>query len=256
MRRLLVLGLVVATLTGCAQEPKQQAHDDGPPALQEPIPKITSSRQIVLPSYGYDATPEQLNVVAHAAQLHIRTCMERFHFEYQIPVGDAMRTGEHENGRYGLIDAPQAARYGHHPVPDSTPPDRSNASGTPDFYAVLGGKSKKELGGQPIPQGGCAGEGARKVGLDQLTNLEMTTMWNTLNARSQNDPRVVAAMGAWSACMKQAGYTFKDSWQANNDTRWGGRTVSPAEIATATADVRCKQQTNLVGIWMAVETAL
>jgi hypothetical protein len=31
--------------------------------------------------------------------------------------------------------------------------------------------------------------------------------------------------------------------------------LTPAEIATAKADVACKQQTNLVGIWFTVESA-
>ena len=52
--------------------------------------------------------------------------------------------------------------------------------------------------------------------------------------------------------MASAGY-FYETPEGPYDVSayWNTLTVTPAEIADATANVRCKAQTNLVGIWWA-----
>jgi hypothetical protein len=57
--------------------------------------------------------------------------------------------------------------------------------------------------------------------------------------------------------MRRAGFSYRTPWDANDDPRWwvDQDTASDPEIATATADVGCREDANLVGLWYAVETA-
>lgn len=80
-----------------------------------------------------------------------------------------------------------------------------------------------------------------------------------------DDPRVVAAYAAWSSCMKAEGYRYATPQEAIGDPSLVPETVkengasvvrhSAAELAHATADVRCKTSTNLVGIAVTVQAA-
>ena len=55
--------------------------------------------------------------------------------------------------------------------------------------------------------------------------------------------------------MKASGFDYRTPADANNDDRFSSEEATPAEIAVASADVKCKKQTNLVGIRMAVTSA-
>ena len=55
--------------------------------------------------------------------------------------------------------------------------------------------------------------------------------------------------------MARAGFDYTDPWQPNDNPEFQGLEANAREIATATADVRCKREVNLVGIWASVETA-
>jgi hypothetical protein len=68
---------------------------------------------------------------------------------------------------------------------------------------------------------------------------------------TEGDRRVVAALSAWSDCMRTAGYRYATPWAAAEQV-WA-ESVTPVEIATATADVRCKTATDLPGLWLAVQ---
>lgn len=53
--------------------------------------------------------------------------------------------------------------------------------------------------------------------------------------------------------MGRSGYDYDSVWEPNNQN-WP-EPVGEEEIAVAEADVACKQEVNLVGIWFAVESA-
>ena len=67
-----------------------------------------------------------------------------------------------------------------------------------------------------------------------------------------SDSRFFAAVGTWSNCMKVKGFSTSDPVQLLSDPRWNTPAPTPEEIATATADVDCKIETNLVGVAVAV----
>ena len=71
-----------------------------------------------------------------------------------------------------------------------------------------------------------------------------------------DDSRFVAVEQQWSACMKGQGFDYATPNDAiGSFTSPGGPTVTAVEKATASADIQCKIQTNLVGIGVAVQSA-
>jgi hypothetical protein len=72
-------------------------------------------------------------------------------------------------------------------------------------------------------------------------------------ADSMKTPAVQAVFRSWSSCMQAKGFHYATPMDAVNDKAFGGATATPAELQTAQADVACKQQTNVVGVWFAAE---
>ena len=67
---------------------------------------------------------------------------------------------------------------------------------------------------------------------------------------TQSDRRVVVAEAAWSACMAARGFQYPTPLAPVNAS-WP-TPPSPAEIATAEADISCKEATDLTGIAFAI----
>lgn len=71
-----------------------------------------------------------------------------------------------------------------------------------------------------------------------------------------NDSRYVAVVKKWSNCMRAAGFDYPDPVAAvSSQMMQSAGQVSPSEIAIASNDIRCKLETNLVGIALAVQSA-
>jgi hypothetical protein len=66
---------------------------------------------------------------------------------------------------------------------------------------------------------------------------------------------VKEAFTAWSSCMRRGGFFYPDPLSVGNDAAFGDRKAMALEIRTATADVACKRETKVAGVWLAVETA-
>jgi hypothetical protein len=67
---------------------------------------------------------------------------------------------------------------------------------------------------------------------------------------------VTAVFREWSACMKTKGFDYPNPTAApGRDPKFSDATPSPLELAIAQSDVACKRQTNLVGVWFAVDGA-
>lgn len=70
----------------------------------------------------------------------------------------------------------------------------------------------------------------------------------------RNDSRVVAIVEKWAQCMASSGFHVSDPTQSMTDAL-GSTASSDAEVSRAAADLRCKQETNLVGVEAAVLAA-
>jgi bacterioferritin-associated ferredoxin len=124
--------------------------------------------------------------------------------------------------------------------------------------AIAEGKGITEHNGVTVPPGGCSGEARRALEKEAPTVRSpdlVQRLSQEIIRRAEQDSRVQAAWSKWSDCMRARGYAYAEPWDANDDPRWGGDSVTDREIATATADVACRREGNLVGIWNAVEVA-
>ncbi len=107
---------------------------------------------------------------------------------------------------------------------------------------------------------GCGVEvaGQLRPGGDAEPNLLMQKSSASLRD-SQGDPRVAEAMSAWRDCMHRKGLEYQDPLAAMSDPKWWANdssVPSSEEIAVATTDVDCKNQTGLVDVWHAAEVRI
>jgi hypothetical protein len=245
-------GLIVAGCTG---------PDTGAPARQpEPavsVPAAGTGPAAALPLHRYLPTREQETVSRDAEQAAFRQCMARLKFE--IPAGPiAADTTDDQRDRYMLADPAVAQARGYHPDEAEAAAQASVApapSRPPAHITAATGRGPSRVNGVEVPEGGCQGEvGAR---LDSAGDQSARQFVNDLQRmswdRSLQDSRVRAVFQAWSACMAEAGFFYRTPRDANNDPAFNTPKASPEEIRTAVADVRCKQTTNLVGIWSAAD---
>jgi hypothetical protein len=252
-----------------------------PPPLGA-VPLVRDAANLTLPLDAYSFDDHNYIAVQRAQARLVADCMQRFGVAYSADVApSALVPGvgfpdfDHPNARrYGLIDAAAAATRGYDPPPDPTATDdktgaKNDGDGgtalTPQVLFLLDGKTRPEFAGvstmpadvdgNRLPDDGCAGAAQRRLagGKAAQSILLPSALGQDTAKLAENDSRVQTAMTAWSACMKRDGYQYRSSREPNN-ADWP-EPPGAAEIATATADVACKQQTNLVGIWFAVESA-
>lgn len=216
--------------------------DEAPPAIAA-VSGVTDVASLSFPLTAYGLTTEQFISVEKAIALLGADCMRRFGFDWTAPrIPDAPKGML--AGRYGITDAQTAARWGYQPPADhaKAEPPADGGYSTPAAMAVYVGNPGKTHNGLKIPDGGCVGEARLKLGQKS-------------GDRAEADPRVRDRFARWSSCMKQAGFDYANPWAANDDPRWSGDVPAPQETATSVADVRCKRESELIGLWYAVEVA-
>ncbi|MFJ4792878.1 hypothetical protein [Kitasatospora purpeofusca] len=259
-----------AAAAGCAAaDPKAGPAPAAAPPVVDAIPTLDTADGRALPIAQYLISPDEDRRIETARTALIGSCMKRFGFDY-APEANGTKPDLMVR-RYYLTDAASAAVQGYH---WGAPADRAQQSATPqppapEMQAVLGqgrdapadpaAPAGRTYNGLAIPPGGCLGEAddtlTRGGGIlqDDAGALEIN---GRSFADSMADGRVKAAFAAWSRCMKEKGQTYASPVDAVGDERWfSSPTATAPEIAAATADIGCKQQNNVVGIWFAVETA-
>ena len=190
----------------------------------------------------------------------IHACMTEAGFDFAIGPYSAFDLLD-TRGWYGITDEAKAAEYGYEgPIPD---PDealqehralmfdisRSQVGwedaffGTERIYIDAGSG-----GGLERPHGGCLDAGWETVVGD-------ANAWHELGARVQGllgeanvvaeaDPRVQAALAAWSDCLAEAGYQAATL----EDAPYG------AGVDGAVANARCNNTAGLASTWGEVQT--
>ena len=232
------------------------------------IPKLSSTDGLRLPIEAYRPTAAQQDVVDDAVEKLIVPCMAGYGLTY-VPTTSNLPEVHETTREYGVGDLATAQKYGYHSATqtftDKSKPTSAATQSAGELLVLTGSPTgdrsapgtKEIYHGKAVPAGGCSGQAQRAVtGVDDIdptsvTDLVLVEMWK----QSQTDSRVVAAIAAWSACMKQAGYTYASPLDPAADPAFSGPTTSMPEITTAVADMRCKQSTNLIGIWFTVESA-
>ncbi|TDD72014.1 hypothetical protein E1262_04690 [Jiangella aurantiaca] len=275
--RVLVRTAVLLALpgAGCAAAPADVAVESpgGGAAVAGAVPARAAgpaqAAGLTLPldAYAFSAAEDQL--LGRAAAAHVRDCAARLGLDAAavdpLPFGTAAESasaaaGRHDR-RYAVADPEIAATHGYHPPSTVDVRREFYEAHTDAELAVLVGVT---AGGAPaardgVPEGGCIGAAARATAVadeaalragQDLVSAVQSEAWHAALA----DPRVLDAFAAWSACMADAGYRYAAPMDANDDPRWWtSETAGPEEIATAVADVACKESTGLIPAWSAVE---
>jgi hypothetical protein len=249
---------LVAVLTGAAVLLGGAGCAAGTPApsgatAAAPVPRLLRTVDLRLPLDDYlMALPDSVRL-ARAVRLVQADCLRRLGVRVGAEPARAVGPRSWNDRRYGLTD-PAQAPHGYWPDSRTSPGSRPRSTAGDAEGAALTG-SVRTVHGRPVPAGGCAGEASRRLlghdpaGVDRQLAQRLSYAGF---AASRRDPAVVAATAAWSACMAAAGHPYAGPLDPPADPRFQGA-FTPLEAATGTADIRCKQHTNLVGIWAGAE---
>lgn len=282
MPRLLVAASALIALCACSDASLEQYNE-------RDYPELLVTNELRLPLENYTLSSDDRELVRTAENALIDECMERLSFpdwtpilpppEYRHPGMAALR--------YGVTDATSVEKYAYDPLPTSSwtqPPETRWDSNNVGYAGALSGMEQVTAhpmmyNGHPRPVGGCEGE-ARTALSGDIAPIDDHPAIIRLGAetfiRSTNDPDVKQALDAWSACMAAAGYDYTsplspiaaraavvaDALVTHSEENVGKYvpftppTPTDDEIATAVTDVSCKAETNLVGVWFTVESAI
>ncbi|MER7046938.1 hypothetical protein ABT391_18985 [Streptomyces jumonjinensis] len=261
------VGVAFLVLTGCST-----GGSSSETASKPRVPTLLKSVDLRLPLEDYlfsDAERMQLDEGRAAL---INKCLRRFEMrdDFKLP---GMPPGPRSlmDRRYGLTDEAAARVYGYHlrddprGRPATSPPEAETAAEKKRLAVLQGADGAKSGGGRvlrvkgmPVPAGGCVGEADREIaGKDQPGPGELARGANfqTFDI-SKRDPRVTEVFKEWSECMEKAGHSYPDPLTAMSDSGFQGKSSTRAERKAAVADVDCKRQTNLIGVWFTVETSV
>jgi hypothetical protein len=255
-RRAAAVALLLLAGAGCGRPASTTAGD----RADQPVPRLLRSADLRLPLDAYLATPAEVSELTRGHLALLRRCMARYGFDYPRTAPPAQAAPRTRNERrYGLTDPTAAAVRGYRlvdrdaagsaarPAPPALPPGGE---------AVLTGSPGRTVAGRPVPPDGCAGEASRGLSAgvppDADSGLPQRLSADSF-AHSRGDPRVQAVTRQWAGCMKAAGLDYADPFGPLGDRRFRGP-LTRAETTAAQADVACKRQTNLVGVWFTVES--
>jgi hypothetical protein len=235
-----------------------------------PIPPAGSAETVPLPLDSYEeVSVQEQATLAAAADLLTQRCMTAAGFSDPVaagPGGGALTVQFIEDGGYGIASLTQAETYGY------KQPGQGGGAGGPAGIVIpgfVGVQNKHGPAWTSALLGFVPGARAGAPQHEGCLQAADTELYGRLSGNpnpdpvpgiaiqsaqwTQSDPRILAAQRAWSACMARSGLSYKSPAQVAG-RNWPS-TPTPAEIATAVADVRCKTQTNLVNTWLTVEAA-
>ncbi|MEU0530946.1 hypothetical protein [Amycolatopsis tolypomycina] len=260
-----VLGALLVLGAACSDPP---AGDPGAAAaLPEPVipanppPAPAAAGEVHLPldpyvglAKGHRETLEKANAIL------IAKCMRDKGFSYQPASSGGAERPSASLPDYGLNDIKAARESGYSPPGSGSIQAAAEQGRIPTLDKLVqdhGAAYVKALYGFLPPDtsgsGGCLSTAVVSAPeYDRLDKELPGRLVGQSGERTQGDRRVVAAMGAWSACMAESGFSYKSPAEPRRQ-KWPSP-PSPAELATAVADVTCKARTNLPGVWLAVQT--
>ncbi|MFE6838378.1 hypothetical protein ACFVFI_26515 [Streptomyces sp. NPDC057705] len=201
---------------------------------------------------GYLPSDDERSQVGKAKDLLIGDCMKKAGYGQWHPAPELPRMGPKTvtDWRYGIHDGELAKRRGY--KPDEAEQAAYEAAVN---VGAVDGTSAAGPDGKALQV--CIGEARTRIDANQAAyGEEAQKLGNEAFTRSKEDPKVVAAFQAWSSCMKEQGYDYKQPLDASDDQRFGGREVTPEEIATATVDISCRNRTQVAKIWWEAEVKL
>jgi hypothetical protein len=272
----LALGCAALLLTGCSSSdagPDDRARSEEappvdfrtPPAVSA-TPSMRASTSLELPLEAYNWTDDEERTRRQGEDLLAAECMRGFGFDLEPRPPYRGDKALRDANRYGVTDLDTASRFGYRIDPADRGPRPPEENYSPAESLVLfgppdGQDSGRTAGGKSVPQGGCWGKALRdlaaqgpKVHPDKEEFASQLAVFTY--QESQKDSRVKQVFAKWSDCMKGKGYTYKGPMDPVEDPSFKDSTsASRREIQVAEADVECKREHNVIGVWYAVEVA-
>ncbi|MGW5275156.1 hypothetical protein ACWEQP_21790 [Streptomyces sp. NPDC004044] len=266
----LACALATGITTGCAES----AHEVPVRVAESPRASGASADGDIvhrrLPVENYLMSPTENDRVERARSTLIGECMKRFGFDFTPHTPDYKKMSGQVSNRYGPTDTKIAAVHGYHAGQQQMEEGEAPAQKplSQDMKDVLGGsgdtsrkaspRTKDSYHGIRIPEGGCSGESDRRLtaggGVIQDAEAAIAVNFESFE-RSAADRRVKKVFAEWSTCMKEKKFSYATPLEAINDQRWRTDGPSAPEIATAVAEVQCKQRYDVVSVWFSVESS-
>ncbi|HUQ58917.1 hypothetical protein [Lentzea sp.] len=256
----MLIGTGLLTTVACSAQPDAPRPE---PALG-PVPLVRIDADVRFPLDDYLLSPEHRVIVRKGQDVLVQRCLRRFGFEMDLPDREVDRV----RGRViGVVDPAEVAEHGYsdpetiESVRKAEQVRKEQKPWPEDMIAVLNGNGPEVRKRGGVPDGGCLGEAQRMLGLTSRSRGEpgdenfVIGLSRDSSKLAEADSRLKEAWRKWSACMKDAGYDYADPWGPNGEKRFSGDDASPEEIATARADVACREEHGVNGIWVAVRTA-
>ncbi|MEU8679940.1 hypothetical protein [Streptomyces sp. NPDC048611] len=241
------LALLLLTATACTAAERE------PTPAPHSLPVSRQARELRLPLDAYASTIAETHLVEDAQDILMRRCMKNRGMEWKsLPRVDAQDTEPPNLRRYGA-DEVEALRHGYHPSPD--PPSVVRRNRAWDTREALPAEVQRAAYG-PSGKGGCLKITDRQLVGDTapLDFHAFNRLTGSALETSRRTPEVRDALRRWHTCMAKTGSDYPDPYAAAGDKRWETSEPTPAERATARADVACQKSTKLVKVWSAAET--
>ncbi|MFC9248371.1 hypothetical protein ACFT7S_31410 [Streptomyces sp. NPDC057136] len=249
-------------LAGCAGSQSESSADGAEPrgpadSSASPSSPVTGDFTFRLPIAKYSYTAAEDAVIRGAEDVLTEQCMRKLGMSYRaVAAPEAVRASDR---RYGLSSVEDASRYGYH-LPPEPLFDQHEGLDAETLSALYGNSAGAT--GSPAPKGKIPPRGCRGEAVVTLASKHRYTagaeiasgIANGSYEESRQDPRVRAAVGRWSSCMAERGYSYADPMASLGDKQFLDKKVGEQEIETAQADLNCKARTRLLQIWFAAET--
>ncbi|MFJ7422810.1 hypothetical protein ACIQXD_30030 [Streptomyces uncialis] len=231
-------------------------------------PRRGLAKGLELPLERYMQSYEQRVAIDQAVRDQQTACMATFGFAFRPPPAGTTPPPNPNDAnmerRYGITDRVVAEQHGYglakgEPPAGASSPKLSEAAAMVLSGGVREGDTKSSAPtsyeGREIPEGGCSGWAPRKVGAEGLDFSLVSRLNYESLARSQEKPKVRAALRSWSRCMKKKGYEVAIPFDAIHLTTGKGNGSEKA-VAIALADIDCKKSTDLVSVWYRVDSGI
>ncbi|MFJ6757513.1 hypothetical protein ACIQNK_21105 [Streptomyces sp. NPDC091273] len=247
-----VLGLTAAATAGCSFSPDSSAAGGSLRSAPSRNFNEADPATWTLPMEAYLPSDDERRQMAQAKAALIGDCMKSAGYAQWRAAPELPKVGPKTltDWRYGIHDGDLAKRRGY--KPEAAEQEAYDAAVN---VGAVDGTSANGPDGQALQA--CRGEVHTKLKGDVVDySEEAQKLGNEAYVRSKEEAEVVAAFQAWSSCMKEGGYDYKQPLDASDDPRFGGPDVTPDEIAAATTDIACRDRTKVAKTWWEAETRL
>lgn len=246
-----------------ASSPDRPAPTTAPPP---PVPEATGMPALPLDAYRADL--DTLTVQAEASRRLTDECLAAAGYD-PVPEGLVPVPAEGDVDRqlqvmhdYGVVDADYARQHGYQSPQARITAERLAGAGGPTLRERYGIDDAWGLAMQQCGQ--QAGVQLRGGEQDMADPAHPANTFGRLAGVAHDattaDDRVLAVTQAWSACMAGHGYTYDTPLDPVDDFLVEPAATLPPpseqEVATALADVACKQEVGFEAVWFAVEAEL